>query len=568
MAESTSQENLTALKDGYVFDGACLELGAAIVAGNPVTEAQVRVPLRMLNRHGIIAGATGTGKTVTLQVMAEQLSAHGVPVFLADIKGDLGGLAQAGTASEKLTARLSSIGHQFTARANPVEFLALGEGNDGISVRATIDSFGPILLSRVLELNETQEECLQLVFHYADQREFPMDDLKDLKAVLSFLLSDEGKEDLKGLGGVPSATASVILRGLTILQSQGLDKFFGQPEFDTADFLRFDESGNGIISCLELPSLNRQPLLFSTFMMWLLADLFEDLPETGDLDKPKLVFFLDEAHLLFKDASKAFVNAIISTVRLIRSKGVGLFFVTQSPSDLPDEVLGQLGNRIQHAVRVFTPKDGEALKAIIKTFPSGPLDLQQALTQAGVGEAVITVLNERGAPTPVAWTKLTSPGSHIGPAAPETQAALIQSSVLAPKYGTAVDRRSAMEMLSGETAPDAQAPTEAPPGAANSSGPQDVDAEAQRIADSILGKPSTMPQNTQPATGSGPVNTATPSSSRTNSSSEPANPPREPTKSSNNQVNPLMDFALDAANSIGRELLRGMFGTKRRRRRR
>lgn len=561
MAESTVQEITTQLQAGYAFDGACLELGAAIIAGEPVAQAPVRVPLRMLNRHGLIAGATGTGKTVTLQVMAEQLSVQGVPVFLADIKGDLGGLAQEGQASEKLTARLSSIGQTFTARTNPVEFLALGEGKDGISVRATIDSFGPILLARVLELNETQEECLQLVFHYADQRELPLDDLKDLKAVLSFLLSAEGKADLEGLGGVPSATASVILRGLTILQSQGLETFFGQPEFDTADFLRFDSEGHGIISCLELPSLNRQPLLFSTFMMWLLADLFEDLPEAGDLDKPKLVFFLDEAHLLFKDASKAFINAIIATVRLIRSKGVGLFFVTQSPADLPDEVLGQLGNRIQHAVRVFTPKDGEALKAIIKTFPSGPLDLKQALTQAGVGEAVITVLNDRGAPTPVAWTKLTSPGSHIGPATAETMAALIKDSALAPKYGSAVDRRSATEILSGAPVPEAAAP--ATPATAT-----DVDAEAQRIADSILGKSTAMPPSQQTPTGGTVGGGTAPSSSRPESAPAPNSAPQRPTKSSNDQVNPLMDFALDAANSIGRELLRGMFGTKRRRRRR
>ncbi|WP_404286599.1 helicase HerA-like domain-containing protein [Glutamicibacter arilaitensis] len=567
MAESTSQEITAQLQAGYAFDGACLELGAAIVAGTPAPEAQVRVPLRMLNRHGIIAGATGTGKTVTLQVMAEQLSAQGVPVFLADIKGDLGGLAQQGEPSDKLNARLAGIGHEFTARANPVEFLNLGEGTDGISVRATIDSFGPILLARVLELNETQEECLQLVFHYADQRELPMDDLKDLKAVFNFLLSDEGKQDLERLGGVPAATASVILRGLTILQSQGLDKFFGQPEFDTDDFLRFDEAGNGIISCLELPSLNRQPLLFSTFMMWLLADLFDDLPEAGDLEKPKLVFFLDEAHLLFKDASKAFVNAIISTVRLIRSKGVGLFFVTQSPADLPDEVLGQLGNRIQHAVRVFTPKDGEALKAIIKTFPAGPLDLQQALTQAGVGEAVITVLNERGAPTPVAWTKLTSPGSHIGPPSPETLASLVKASELGPKYATAVDRHSAMEMLNGQpAAEDADVPAGARD--SDSSDVQDVDAEARRIADSILGKPTSVPPSSQNPAGQPSVETSPPSSSRTNSPPTASAPPQRSNDSSNNQVNPLMDFAMDAAKMVGREMLRGMFGTKRRRSRR
>ena len=542
---------LTSILNGYNFTGPTLKLGAAIIDGAVHPEAQVAVPLAMLNRHGIIAGATGTGKTVTLQVMAEQLSTAGVPVFLADIKGDLSGLAQEAAGSEKLTARLAEIGHEFTARKNPVEFLTLGAGTDGIPVRASVDSFGPILLSRVLELNETQEQVLQLIFHYANTNKLALDDLKDLKAVLQFLTSDEGKEDLKNLGGVSASSASVILRGVTIMQAQGMDPFFGQPEFDSQNLIR--SQGAGVLSVLELPSLSRQPLLFSTFLMWLLADLFEELPEAGDLEKPKLVFFLDEAHLLFKGASTAFVEAIISTVRLIRSKGVGIFFITQSPADLPAEVLAQLGTRVQHAVRVFTPKDAQALKEVIATFPAGELDLKTALTQAGVGEAVITVLSEKGVPTPAAWTKLTSPGSKIGPADAEVCAGIIAASTLAAKYSTAIDRDSAHEALNGAQQTPATASAEKP---VSASGGADVDEEARRIAESILGKPTTvpasdpLPQYQEPA----PAESAP----RTPAPSAPA-PSR--------QGNDLMDFALDAANMIGREVLRGMFGTRRRRRR-
>lgn len=507
---------LTSLIEGYNFTSDSLDLGAALIDDKVEPTAPIRLPLKMLNRHGLVAGATGTGKTVTLQLMAEQLSKAGVPVFLADIKGDLSGLAQEATASEKLTARLAEQGKEFSPRANPVEFLSLGEGTVGTPVRASVDAFGPILLARVLELNETQEECLQLIFHYADSNKLPLDDLSDVKSVISYLLSDEGAEALKNLGGVSSATASVILRGITIMQSQGLDQFFGQPEFDTSDFLQVREDGSGVINVLELPSVNSQPMLFSTFLMWLLADLFEDLPEAGDLDKPKLVFFLDEAHLLFKDATKAFTDSIINTVRLIRSKGVGLFFITQSPTDLPDEVLGQLGNRIQHAVRVFTAKDQSALKKIIQTFPENGVDLQEALTQAGVGEAVITVLSEKGAPTPVAWTKMSSPGSNIGPASPEVLDANLKASPLAARYAAAVDRESAREMLDAKAA---QAP------AAQENTPQQEPVE--------------------------PRQESAPRQQRA--------PKAEP--------NPMMDMAVDAATMIGRELIRGMFGNRKRRRR-
>lgn len=571
---------LTNLINGYAFTTDCLELGAAIVDGAARPEAQVRVPLSMLNRHGLIAGATGTGKTVTLQVMAEQLAVAGVPVFLADLKGDLSGLAQPAEPSAKLDERLAGIGHRFTARSNKVEFLVLGQGPGGIPVRATVDSFGPILLARVLELNETQEQVLQLVFHYADTRKLPLDDLKDLKSVLEFLLGPEGKEDLRSLGGVSPASASVILRGLTILQAQGMDPFFGQPEFDTADLLRSE--GTGIINVLELPALNRQPLLFSTFLMWLLADLFDELPEAGDLDKPKLVFFLDEAHLLFKGASKAFTEAIISTVRLIRSKGVGLFFISQSPADLPDEVLAQLGTRVQHAVRVFTPKDAEALKKVMGTFPAGELDLKTALTQAGVGEAVITVLGEKGVPTPAAWTRLSSPGSRIGPADASVVSGIIAASALAARYSTALDRDSAHEMLTGQPAaaqpaqaqpaaqPANQPGTPEPASASSQGGPAtsaDIDEEARRIAESILGKPTTVPASDFPMPDyqQGPEPEPAPRSRGKDSTPQDSTSSRRPAERT--QSSELMDFALDAANMLGREVLRGMFGTRKRKRR-
>lgn len=571
---------LTNLINGYAFTTDCLELGAAIVDGAARPEAQVRVPLSMLNRHGLITGATGTGKTVTLQVMAEQLAVAGVPVFLADLKGDLSGLAQPAEPSAKLDERLAGIGHRFTARSNKVEFLVLGQGPGGIPVRATVDSFGPILLARVLELNETQEQVLQLVFHYADTRKLPLDDLKDLKSVLEFLLGPEGKEDLRSLGGVSPASASVILRGLTILQAQGMDPFFGQPEFDTADLLRSE--GTGIISVLELPALNRQPLLFSTFLMWLLADLFDELPEAGDLDKPKLVFFLDEAHLLFKGASKAFTEAVISTVRLIRSKGVGLFFISQSPADLPDEVLAQLGTRVQHAVRVFTPKDAEALKEVMGTFPAGELDLKTALTQAGVGEAVITVLGEKGVPTPAAWTRLSSPGSRIGPADASVVSGIIAASALAARYSTALDRDSAHEMLTGQPAAAQPAPaqpaaqpanqpgTPEPASASSQGGPAtsaDIDEEARRIAESILGKPTTVPASDFPMPDyqQGPEPEPAPRSRRKDSTPQDSTSSRRPAERT--QTSELMDFALDAANMLGREVLRGMFGTRKRKRR-
>src|SRR4051812_27187730 len=420
---------------GYAFEGAALELGALMLDAERVSDVQVRVPLAMLNRHGLVAGATGTGKTKTLQLLAEQLSSAGVPVFAADIKGDLSGLSTPGAENPKVSSRAASVGQQWKATGFPVEYLAIGGQGDGIPLRATMSSFGPTLLAKVLGLNDTQESSLGLVFHYADSAGLPLLDLSDLRAVVGFLVSDEGRAALKGLGGLSSSTAGVILRELVALADQGADAFFGEPEFDTADLLRTAEDGRGVISLVELPDLQDRPAVFSTFLMWLLADLFHDLPEVGDPEKPSLVFFFDEAHLLFADASKDFLQAITQTVRLIRSKGVGVFFVTQSPTDVPEEVLGQLGSRVQHQLRAATPNDAKALKATVNTYPtSGYDDLGKVILSLGIGEAIVTVMDERGAPTPVAWTRLRAPESTMGPADPSVMTAVAAPSPPRDKY--------------------------------------------------------------------------------------------------------------------------------------
>ncbi|GAB2724724.1 DUF853 family protein [Arthrobacter bambusae] len=568
MAKKTTAEKLATIQQGYTLDGPTIELGAAIVDGEVHKEAQVRLPLSMMNRHGLVAGATGTGKTVTLHMMAEQLSTAGVPVFLADIKGDLSGLATAATASEKLTARTASLGQEWSGKAFPVEFLSLGGDGNGVPVRATITSFGPILLSRIMELNDTQESSLQLIFHFADQKKLELIDLKDLRAVIQFLTSDEGKAELEDLGGLSKATAGVILRELVNLEAQGMEKFFGEPEFDTAELLRTAPDGRGVISCLELPTLQTKPMLFSTFLMWLLADLFEDLPEAGDLDKPKLVFFLDEAHLLFTDASKAFLEAITTTVRLIRSKGVGIFFVTQTPKDVPSAVLGQLANRVQHALRAFTPEDAKALKATVSTFPVSDYDLEETLTSAGIGEAVITVMNEKGAPTPVALTKLRAPESVMGPSTDELIRSTIGASSLLPKYGTAVDNISAYEKLTGKgTAPATGDAAPGQPPVPASLDPNAVDADARRIEEEILGRPSS-----RPLPGSAPEEWPP--------APAPADAPAPvPQQGGDGMMGDLAgvlggalgggikSMARSFGTQLGRELLRGVFGTSSRRRR-
>jgi DNA helicase HerA-like ATPase len=469
-ADKASTDISAQVREGYAFDGPALELGALLVAGQPDPTAKVRIPLSAMNRHGLVAGATGTGKTKTLQVMAEQLSSAGVPVFLADIKGDVSGMAVPGTPSDKLVERTKGIGQDWNPQAFPTEFYSLGGHGTGIPIRATITSFGPILLSKVLGLTDVQSSSLNLIFHFADTNGLPLLDVKDLRAVVQYLVSDEGSAQLRSLGGLSTVTAGVLLRQLVSFSDAGADDFFGEPEFDTADLLRATEDGKGICSILELPGVVRQPALFSCFLMWLLADLFQDLPEVGDLEKPKLVFFFDEAHLLFKDASKPFLESITQTVRLIRSKGVGVFFVTQTPKDVHADVLAQLGNRVQHALRAYTPDDAKALKATASTFPRSGYDLEEVLTRLGTGEAIVTVLSETGAPTPVAWTRLDAPESLMAAADPAAMEAIVQASPLHAEYAHDVDRESAYEKLAAKLAapppaarvPAAPAPAPAP----------------------------------------------------------------------------------------------------------
>ena len=439
---------VSAVAGGYEFEGPALELGGLMLDASTLSDTHIRIPLGMLNRHGLVAGATGTGKTKTLQLLAEQLSAHGVPVFAADIKGDLSGLATPGEPNDKITERTASVGQEWKATGFPVEYYALGGEGTGIPLRVTMSAFGPTLLSKVLGLNDTQESSLGLVFHYADKAGLPLLDLADLRAVVGHLNSDEGKPDLKELGGLSSATAGVILRELITFQDQGAEAFFGEPEFESADLLQLAPDGRGLINLVELPNLQDRPAVFSTFLMWLLADLFHDLPEVGDIDKPKLVFFFDEAHLLFRDASKAFLEQIAQTVRLIRSKGVGVFFVTQSPTDVPDDVLAQLGSRVQHQLRAHTPNDAKALKATVNTYPESAYpDLGEVITSLGIGEAVVTVMNERGAPTPVAWTRLRAPESLMAPSDPAAMQATVDASPRRAKYAESIDRESAREKL-------------------------------------------------------------------------------------------------------------------------
>ena len=462
--ETTGSTPAQSIAAGYAVEGQALELGAVVVDGTADPAAQIRIPLATVNRHGLVAGATGTGKTKTLQVMAEQLSAAGVPVLMADVKGDLSGLSRPGEAGDKIAERAKDTGDNWTPTAFPVEFLSLGTTGNGVPVRAAITSFGPILLSKVLGLNQTQESTLGLIFHWADQKGLPLLDLKDLRAVIQYLTSDDGKPELKALGAVSTTTAGVILRALVNLEADGGDTFFGEPELKPEDLMRVDAQGRGVITLLEVGEQAARPVMFSTFLMWVLADLFTFLPEVGDLDKPKLVFFFDEAHLLFTDASKAFLEQVEQTVKLIRSKGVGVFFCTQLPTDVPNNVLSQLGARVQHALRAFTPDDQKALSKTVRTYPKTDVyDLESALTSLGIGEAIVTVLSERGAPTPVAWTKLRAPRSLMDTIGPEGITAAAKASPLQAGYGQTVDRQSAYEMLAAKLAPPPAPTPDLPP---------------------------------------------------------------------------------------------------------
>lgn len=509
---------------GYNSSGAALELGTVVLDGVTDPSARIRIPLATLNRHGLVAGATGTGKTKTLQGIAEQLSSAGVSVVMADVKGDLSGLSAPGADNEKIRARAVDTGDvDWTPSGHPVEFLSLGTEGIGIPVRATITAFGPILLSKVLGLNNTQESTLGLIFHWADKQGLALLDLKDLRSVITHLTSDEGKADLKGIGGVSSATAGVILRALVNLEADGGDTFFGEPELETEDLLRVGADGKGVITLFELGAHAARPVMFSTFLMWVLADMFQTLPEVGDVDKPKLVFIFDEAHLLFADASKAFLQQVEQTVKLIRSKGVGVIFCTQLPTDVPNEVLSQLGARIQHALRAFTPDDQKALNKTVRTYPkTKAYDLEKALTSLGTGEAIVTVLSEKGAPTPVAWTKIRPPRSLMDTIGNDAITAAASASPLSAKYRETIDRESAYEKLEARVA--------------------DVPAPRDETFD-LPPLPTDLPDLPPP-------------------------PAEGPSAAERIMDNPAVkSFLRSAASAAGREISRSIFGTGRRRRR-
>ena len=442
-AESFKQQ-ITA---GYSSEGNSIVLGAAILDGSPQKEAQVKIPLKTLNRHGLIAGATGTGKTVTLQIIAENMCAAGIPVLLMDIKGDLSGIARAGSSNPKLEDRHNSIGIPFFPKGTASEFLSISK-EPGAKLRATVSEFGPVLFSKILELNDTQAGVVAVLFKYADDKQLPLLDLKDFKQLLHFA-TNEGKDEIKKLyGNLSSASTSTILRKIIELESQGAELFFGEKSFDVMDLVRTDSTGNGIASIIRLSDIQDKPKLFSTFMLCLLAEVYNSFPEAGDLEKPKLCIFIDEAHLIFKEASKALLDQIEAIIKLIRSKGVGIYFITQNPYDVPDSVLSQLGLKIQHALRAFTEKDRKAIKKTAENYPISEFyKTDELLTSLGIGQALVTALNEKGVPTPLAAVHLRAPMSRIGTLTTEELNQSISASGLVAKYNETIDRESAYEIL-------------------------------------------------------------------------------------------------------------------------
>jgi DNA helicase HerA-like ATPase len=447
---SQKEEFFEYIEQGYKTKGDYIELGAAMLGEETITNAIIKIPLKTLNRHGLIAGATGTGKTKTLQVLAENLSEKGIPVLLMDIKGDLSGLAKASPGHEKIDERHAKIGFPFTAKGFPIEVLSISE-QAGIKMRATVSEFGPVLLSRILDLTETQAGILAIIFKYCDDHKLPLLDIKDFKKMLQYS-TQEGKEEIQNeYGRISTASTGAILRKIIEIEQQGGDLFFGEKSFEVEDLTRIDENGRGIISVLRLTDIQDKPKLFSTFMLQLLAEVYETFPEQGDAGSPELVIFIDEAHLVFEEASKALLNQIESIVKLIRSKGIGLYFVTQNPKDVPEDILAQLGLKVQHALRAFTAKDRKAIKLAAENYPSSAYyDTKEVLTQLGIGEAFVSVLNEKGIPTPLARTMLRAPMSRMDILTNTELNTVIQNSGLIHKYNQELDRESAYEMLNSK----------------------------------------------------------------------------------------------------------------------
>jgi DNA helicase HerA-like ATPase len=435
------------IQEGNTNKGEFITLGAAMLDGETITDAFVNIPLKTLNRHGLIAGATGTGKTKTLQVLAENLSEKGIPVLLMDIKGDLSGLAEPSLGHAKIEERHTKIGIPFESKAFPVEILTLSE-QDGVRLRATVSEFGPVLLSRILDLSETQSGIVAVIFKYCDDHKMPLLDLKDFKKILQYT-TQEGKQEFEdAYGRISTSSTGAILRKIVELEQQGGDLFFGETSFEVNDLLRIDENGRGYINILRLTDIQDRPKLFSTFMLSLLAEIYTTFPEQGDTGRPELILFIDEAHLIFNEASKALLNQIESIVKLIRSKGVGIYFVTQNPTDVPEAVLSQLGLKVQHALRAFTANDRKAIKLTAQNYPDTDYyDTASVLTSLGTGEALVSALDEKGKPTPLAATMMRAPMSRMDILNPSELSSLLSKSKLVKKYNTTIDRDSAYEML-------------------------------------------------------------------------------------------------------------------------
>jgi hypothetical protein len=435
------------INEGYACKGDSIVLGGAIIDGIPLTNTLVRVPLKTMNRHGLIAGATGTGKTKTLQVISEQLSDRGIPVLLMDVKGDLSGIAMPGEEKPFITERHAKIGLPYSVKGCPVELLTISK-QDGVRLRATVSEFGPVLLSRILDLNDTQGGVLAVIFKYCDDKHMPLLDLRDLKKVIQYV-TEEGKEELeRDYGYISPSTTGIILRKAMELEQQGADLFFGEPSFEIHDLIRRDKDGKGYVNIIRLTDIQDKPKLFSTFMLCLLAEVYDAMPEKGDVEKPDLVIFIDEAHLVFKEASKTLLNEIETIVKLIRSKGIGVFFITQNPMDVPNGVLAQLGLKVQHALRAFTAIDRQAIKLTAENFPlSDYYKTDETLTSLGIGEALVTALNEKGIPTPLAATMMRAPMSRMDILSQGELDSINRGSELVRKYSLNIDRESAFELL-------------------------------------------------------------------------------------------------------------------------
>jgi DNA helicase HerA-like ATPase len=437
----------TTISEGYSSKGESIILGGAILNGEAIADAFVKIPLKTLNRHGLIAGATGTGKTKTIQVLSEQLSSKGIPVLMMDIKGDFSGIAMPGEEKSFITERHQKINIPFSPSSYPVELLSLSD-QSGVRLRATISEFGPVLFSRILDLNDTQAGVVSVIFKYCDDNQMPLLDLKDIKKIINYI-TEEGKEEIaNAYGKISTATTGTILRKIIELEQQGADLFFGEKSFEIDDLMRIDETGKGYINIIRLNDIQDKPKLFSTFMLSLLAEIYQPMPEKGDSEQPELILFIDEAHLIFNEASKALLDQIETIVKLIRSKGIGIYFITQNPMDIPSGVLAQLGLKIQHALRAFTANDRKSIKQTADNYPSSEFyNTEELLTSLGIGEALVTALNEKGIPTPLAATMMRAPTSRMDVLTESEIQAINSKSKLVKKYSELIDRESAYELL-------------------------------------------------------------------------------------------------------------------------